>query len=84
MELTNTLLDDFLKTDSLPAARRVLTDLELTAVQGATGVTGLWEPNPNRAAPSRYRAEVIALEIRPDQVHLLVEVDPPIRNTPID
>jgi putative transposase len=27
-------------------------------------------------AASRYRAEVIALEIRPDQVHLLVEVDP--------
>ena len=50
VELTNTLLDDFLKTDSLPAARRVLTDLGLTAVQGATGVTGLWEPNPNRAA----------------------------------
>jgi len=50
VELTNTLLDDFLKTDSLPAARRVLTDLGLKAVQGATGVTGLWEPNPNRAA----------------------------------
>jgi len=50
VELTNTLLDDFLKTDSLPAARRVLTDLGLTAVQGAIGVTGLWEPNPNRAA----------------------------------
>jgi 2-keto-myo-inositol isomerase len=50
VELTNTLLDDFLKADSLPAARRVLTDLGLTAVQGATGVTGLWEPNPNRAA----------------------------------
>jgi len=50
VELTNTLIDDFLKTDSLPAARRVLTDLGLTAVQGATGVTGLWEPNPNRAA----------------------------------
>jgi sugar phosphate isomerase/epimerase len=50
VELTNTLLDDFLKTDSLPAARRVFTDLGLTAVQGATGVTGLWEPNPNRAA----------------------------------
>ena len=50
VELTNTLLDDFLKTDSLPTARRVLTDLGLTAVQGATGVTGLWEPNPNRAA----------------------------------
>lgn len=50
VELTNTLLDDFLKTNSLPAARRVLTDLGLTPVHGATGVTGLWEPNPNRAA----------------------------------
>ena len=50
VEITNTLLDDFLKTDSLPAARRVLTDLGLTPVQGATGVTGLWEPNPGRAA----------------------------------
>lgn len=27
-------------------------------------------------AASRYRAEVIALEIMPDHVHLLVEVDP--------
>src|SRR5207302_7795084 len=27
-------------------------------------------------AASKYRAEVIALEILPDQVHLLVEVDP--------
>jgi len=27
-------------------------------------------------AASRYRAEGIALEIMPDQVHLLVEVDP--------
>src|SRR5947209_15814516 len=50
VELTNTLLDEFLKTDDLAAARRVLTDLGLTAVQGATGVTGLWEPNPNRSA----------------------------------
>jgi len=49
VELTNTLLDEFLKTDSLPAARRVLTDLGLTAVHGATGVTGLWEPNPTRS-----------------------------------
>ena len=29
-----------------------------------------------RKAASRYRAEVIALEITPDHVHLLVEVDP--------
>jgi 4-hydroxyphenylpyruvate dioxygenase len=50
VEITNALLDDFLKTDTLPAARRVLTDLGLTAVHAATGTTGLWEPNPNRAA----------------------------------
>jgi 2-keto-myo-inositol isomerase len=50
VEITNILLDEFLKTDDLPAARRVLTDLGLTAVQAATGVTALWEPNPNRAA----------------------------------
>ena len=50
VELTNTLLDEFLKTDSLAAARRVLTDLGQTPVSGATGVAGLCEPNPNRAA----------------------------------
>jgi 2-keto-myo-inositol isomerase len=50
VELTSALLDEFLKTDSLPAARRVFTDLGLTPVQGATGVTGLWEPNSNLAA----------------------------------
>ena len=50
VELTNTLLDEFLKTDSLPAARRVLTDLGLTPVSSACGVFGLWEPNPGRAA----------------------------------
>jgi sugar phosphate isomerase/epimerase len=50
VELTNTLLDDFLKTEDLPAARRVLTDLGLTAVHGATGTTGLWEPNSTRNA----------------------------------
>ena len=48
VELTSALLDEFLKTDSLVAARRVVTDLGLTPVQGATGVTGLWEPNPDR------------------------------------
>ena len=50
VELSNVLLDEFLKTEDLAAARRVLTDLGLTPVQGATGVTGLWEPNPNRNA----------------------------------
>jgi len=43
-------LDRFLKTESLPAAKRVLTDLGLTAIDGACGVGGLWEPNPNHAA----------------------------------
>jgi len=41
------LLDDYLKTDSLASAKRVLTDNDLTIVSGAIGVTGLWEPNPN-------------------------------------
>jgi 2-keto-myo-inositol isomerase len=50
VEITNVLLDEFLKTDDLAAARRVITDLGLTLVQAATGVTQLWEPNPNRAA----------------------------------
>ena len=43
------LLDDFLKTDTLTSARRVLTDHGLKIVSGAVGVTGLWEPNPNFA-----------------------------------
>jgi len=50
VELTAALLDEFLKTDSLAAARRVLTDLGLTPVSSACGVGGLWEPNPDRAA----------------------------------
>jgi len=49
VELTNNLLDEFLKSDSLPAAKRVLTDLGLTPVSSACGVFGLWEPNPKRA-----------------------------------
>jgi sugar phosphate isomerase/epimerase len=50
VEITNGLLDEFLKTESLASARRVITDLGLNPVQGATGVTELFEPNPNRAA----------------------------------
>lgn len=40
------LLDDFLKTDTLASAKRVLTDNGLKVVSGAVGVTGLWEPHP--------------------------------------
>ena len=50
VEITAALLDDFLKTDSLMAARRVLTDQGLTPVSAACGVQTLWEPNPNNAA----------------------------------
>lgn len=50
VEITNVLLDEFLKTDDLAAATRVITDLGLNLVQAATGVTELWEPNPNRTA----------------------------------
>lgn len=50
VELTNNLIDAFLKSDTLAAARRLVGDLGLTAVSGACGVNGLIEPNPNRAA----------------------------------
>ncbi len=63
VELSNTLMDEFLKTDDLAAAGRVLTDLGLTAVQAAVGVTGLWEPNANRAVAFeklRKRCEMYA------------------------
>ncbi len=49
VEITNNLLDQFLRTDSLQAAKRVLADLNLEPVSGACGVTGLIEPNPERA-----------------------------------
>ena len=43
------LLDDYLKTDTLASAKRLLTDNGLKIVSGVVGVTGLWEPNPNFA-----------------------------------
>lgn len=48
-EITNGLLDQFLQTDSLAAAKRLVGDLGLTLVCGACGVSGLLEPNPERA-----------------------------------
>src|SRR5262245_38654178 len=50
VEITAALLDDFLKTDTLEAARRVLNDNGLTPVSSASGVGGLIEPNSGRAA----------------------------------
>src|SRR5665213_3085961 len=49
VEITNVLLDEFLKTEDLAAAKRVIADLGLNLVHAATGVIELWEPNPNRA-----------------------------------
>lgn len=50
VELTANLLDEFLKTDSLAAAGRVLTDLGLTPVSAACGIFALWDPGANQAA----------------------------------
>jgi len=50
VEITAALLDGFLKTDTLAAAKRVLTDNGLTPVSAACGVGGLWEPNSKHAA----------------------------------
>ena len=49
VELTAASLDEFLKTDALPAARRVLMDQGLTPVSCASGAFGIWEPGPNRS-----------------------------------
>ncbi len=49
VEPSASALDDFLKSNSLASAKRVLTDNGLTVVSGAVGVTGLWEPNPSFA-----------------------------------
>src|ERR1041384_1906990 len=50
VEITSALLDDFLKTDTLDAAKRVLTDNGLIPVSAASGVAALIEPNSTRAA----------------------------------
>ena len=50
VELNAALVEAFLKTDTIAAAGRVLTDNGLTLVHGAVGVGGLLEPNPDHAA----------------------------------
>ena len=50
VELTAPLVDEFLKTETLAVARRVLTDNGLVPVSAASGAAGVFEPNPNRAA----------------------------------
>ena len=48
VELNAALVDEFLKSDTLDGARKVLSDNGLTAVHGAVGVGGLLEPSPDR------------------------------------
>jgi len=51
VEIAGNLLDEFLKTESLATAHRLLTDLGLTPVSCNGGaLQGLWEQNPNRPA----------------------------------
>ncbi|MEQ1946726.1 MAG: sugar phosphate isomerase/epimerase, partial [Bryobacteraceae bacterium] len=50
VELTSQPLDEFLKTESLASAKRVIGDLGLTPVCGAAAIPDFWNPNPGRAA----------------------------------
>jgi 2-keto-myo-inositol isomerase len=50
VELTDAMLDDFLKTDTLAAAKSVVTDLGLTPVSSAAVLQDIWIPGPARAA----------------------------------
>lgn len=63
VELTWTLLDEFLKSETIAVAGHLISDLGLTPVSAASAVAGLWEPNPNRAAALdsfKKRCEIFA------------------------
>jgi len=48
VEIIPPLFEEFVRKEGIPAAKRLLSDLGLTAVSSG-GVRGLAEPNPNRA-----------------------------------
>lgn len=50
VELVSSMLDEFLKTEDLAAARKVVTDLGLTAVSCSPGLSDFWNPHPGHAA----------------------------------
>jgi 2-keto-myo-inositol isomerase len=50
VELTDALLDEFLKTDSLAAAKSIVTDLGLTPVSAAAVMQDLWITGPMHAS----------------------------------
>jgi 2-keto-myo-inositol isomerase len=49
VELTDVLLEDFLKTDSVAGAKSLVSDLGLTPVSSAAVLPDLWIPGPARA-----------------------------------
>lgn len=48
VEVIPSFVAEFVREQSMPAARRLLSDLGLTAVSSG-GISGLWEPSPGRA-----------------------------------
>jgi 2-keto-myo-inositol isomerase len=50
VEITDVMLDEFLKADTVAAAKRVLTDLGLTPVSSAAVLPDIWIPGDARAA----------------------------------
>lgn len=50
VEINGAVVDEFLKTDTIDGARKVLSDNGLTAVHGTVGQYGLIEPNDKHAA----------------------------------
>src|SRR5512143_2271891 len=50
VEVSDRILDDFLKTDSLAAAKNVITDNGLTMVSGASVLQDFWNKNAGFAA----------------------------------
>src|SRR5437764_13828244 len=50
VELTDAVLDEFLKTENIAMAKRVITDLGLTAVSSASVLPDLWITGPARTA----------------------------------
>jgi sugar phosphate isomerase/epimerase len=62
VEVIGPHVDAFVKTDGLPAAKRLLSDLGITAVSHG-GARGFWEPGPERVKALedlKHHAEVAA------------------------
>jgi sugar phosphate isomerase/epimerase len=62
VEVIPPMVDEFVRAQGMPAARRVLADLGMKAVSSG-GVRGIWEPHPGRAAALedlKRRAEITA------------------------